>query len=111
MFLLLPFFSFPSSGNRVLPQQGTKDISKKRYRRVKPSQKSGATDGYGSSSNLFISLLILVRLCACKDPHGCFDCNLTRWALAVGLYTFLVAFLRAYAISLLVLTRTGILVR
>ena len=38
---------FITSGNRMPPQQNTKDVSKKRYRRVKP-QKSGASDGYGS---------------------------------------------------------------
>ncbi|BHF61283.1 Arf-GAP with GTPase, ANK repeat and PH domain-containing protein 3 [Sparganum proliferum] len=41
-----------TSGNRV-PQQSTKDSVKKRYRRVKSSQKSGATDGYESEGYEF----------------------------------------------------------
>ncbi|KAL7061624.1 hypothetical protein AAHC03_0285 [Spirometra sp. Aus1] len=41
-----------ASGNRV-PQQSTKDSVKKRYRRVKSSQKSGATDGYESEGYEF----------------------------------------------------------
>uniref|UniRef100_A0A5K3FA33 Arf-GAP domain-containing protein n=3 Tax=Mesocestoides corti TaxID=53468 RepID=A0A5K3FA33_MESCO len=40
-------------GNRPHPQQGTKENSNKRYRRVKSSQKAGAADGYESEGYEF----------------------------------------------------------
>ncbi|VDK33952.1 unnamed protein product [Taenia asiatica] len=43
----------PHPGNRMAPQQGVKDTSKKRYRRVKSSQKSGTADGYESEGYEF----------------------------------------------------------
>lgn len=42
-----------NTGNRMAPQQGVKDTSKKRYRRVKSSQKSGTADGYESEGYEF----------------------------------------------------------
>lgn len=43
------------------PQQGVKDTSKKRYRRVKSSQKSGTADGYGA----LMSAIPTVNACPC----------------------------------------------
>ncbi|VDM31185.1 unnamed protein product [Hydatigera taeniaeformis] len=42
-----------NAGNRMASQQGPKDTSKKRYRRVKSSQKAGTTDGYESEGYEF----------------------------------------------------------